>query len=239
MHILRNSIPLLLLAFLVGCGTGTNLQPAPSATEVAAMEDAAISSVDGIDVRAQADAWTGDLAVTTHVTPVRVYIENDSGEPLRVRYSEFALVAPDGQRYAALPPFNVEGDITEPVLVRDYSPVADPIFTYDAFSVAPYYSTIYPDLTPYADPFFYDPDYYYRYGDVLDTIFVEENLPTATMLQNALPEGVLYDGGQVSGFLYFEKVDPEQPRVTFRADLEKADAKASFGTATIPFTVEN
>ena len=240
-HPMKHLQLLILSLFVViaaGCGTGANLQPAPTATEVGPEDEAAITVVDDITVQAQTDAWTGDPGVTTHVTPIRVTIDNDSGEPLRIRYGEFALVSSDGERYAALPPFNVEGDVTEPVLVREYDPVVDPLFTFDGFEVAPYYSDVYPDLTPYADPFFYDPDYYYRYGGDLEAIFAEQDLPTVNMLQNVLPEGVLYDGGRVSGFVYFEKVDEDVPLVTFRADLEKAESDESFGTVRIPFTTE-
>ena len=55
----------------------------------------------------------------------------------------------------------------------------------------------------------------------------------------ALPQGVVESGGEVSGFIYFEKVDPEERRVRFRLDLAEAEEGTIFGTATIPFRVEN
>jgi hypothetical protein len=42
------------------------------------------------------------------------------------------------------------------------------------------------------------------------------------MLQHALPEGVLENGGSVSGFLYFQKVDVRESQATFQAGLQEA-----------------
>jgi hypothetical protein len=57
------------------------------------------------------------------------------------------------------------------------------------------------------------------------------------MIAEVLPEGVLEPGGRVEGFLYFERVDPQAPRVRFRADLTSADTGEVFGEVSIPFTV--
>lgn len=154
--------------------------------------------------------------------------------PLRLRYNEFALVSPTGRRYAALPPYGVEGDVADPTLVDAYDPVT-PAFTYDRFRVAPYYASVYPTLTPYNDPFYYDRPYYDRYY----TVYRDIELPTQEMVEQVLPEGVIDPGGSVSGFLYFERVDPEAPRVRFRADLANARTGETFGEVSIPFTVES
>jgi hypothetical protein len=211
----------------------TQLDPAPAANQAAGMTDAAVNVVDGVRVVAQSQAWPGMSEVKSEVTPLRVVMENNSSMPVRIRYDEFALVGPQGMRYAALPPYGVEGTVTEPVLAEGYTPVTSPAFTYNNFYVAPYYASAYPTMTPYADPFYYDPVYYDRYYTAWESIA----LPTEEMIAEVLPEGVLDPGGRVEGFLYFERVDPDTPRVRFRADLVNANTGEEFGEVSIPFTV--
>jgi hypothetical protein len=64
-------------------------------------------------------------------------------------------------------------------------------------------------------------------------------LPTEEILERALPEGVIDPGGQVEGFLHFAKVDVEESRDRFRADLVNARDGDVFGTITTRFTVED
>lgn len=238
MSFLSRSAPLaafLALALVfAGCSTQrTQLDPAPAANEAAGMMDAAVNTVDGVRVVAQSQAWPGMAEVKREVTPLRVVMENNGSMPVRIRYDDFSLVGPQGERYAALPPYGVEGSVQEPTLVEGYDPVTAPTFQYTNFYVAPYYASAYPTLTPYADPFYYDPVYYDRYYTAWESIA----LPTEEMVAEVLPEGVLEPGGRVEGFLYFEHVDPEAPRVRFRADLTNADTGEVFGEISIPFTV--
>ena len=211
---------------------GTQLDPAPAAETVGA--ETAVERVNGVRMTAETGAWDGLARVTTEVTPIRVTIENGSSAPIRLRYDEFALVNPQGRRYAALPPYGVEGSVEDPVLVDAYDPVTTPGFAYSGFSVALYYGSVYPTLTPYAGSFGYDPLYYDRYY----TAYRDVELPTQEMVREALPEGVIDPGGRVSGFLYFERVPPSAPRVRFRADLANAQSGETFGEITIPFVVE-
>jgi hypothetical protein len=233
----RSVLALLLLGTalaVAGCAASqTELAPAPGADEASGMMDAAVDRVEGVRMVVQSQAWPGMAEVKTEVTPLRVVIENDGSVPVRLRYDEFTLVGPQGQRYAALPPYGVEGSVAEPTLVEGYAPVTAPTFEYNDFYVAPYYASAYPTLDPYADPFYYDSYYYDRY----DTVWQSINLPTEEMVAEVLPEGVLDPGGRVAGFLYFERVDPEIPRVRFRADLVSVADGDVFGEVSIPFTV--
>lgn len=145
--------------------------------------------------------------------------------PLRVRYSEFVLVGPSGERFVALPPFDIEATETEPI--------AAPAYPVRGFSVAPYASPFFPGAA-LADPFAFDPFYYQTYYPQFRRI----NLPTEDMVQKALPEGVLDPGGRVEGFLYFEPVNPELAQVFFTADLVNAETGETFGDVRISFTVE-
>ena len=105
-----------------------------------------------------------------------------------------------------------------------------PGFGYDGFFVSPTYGPAWTGLSPWAGPFAADPLYY----DTFHARWPVE-LPTASMVATALPEGVIEPGGSVSGFLFFEDVPEEVERVTFRMDLVNADTGESFGGLRIPF----
>ncbi len=235
MTLLRRIVFGMVLIAAAGCaGSGANLEPAPAANEAAFAEEAAVTSVNGVQVSVQVDTWPGDPGVTEDVTPVQVSIDNNSGEPLRVAYSEFALISPSGVRYSAIPPYSIEGTVDQVELAGTYEPIADPFFTYSDFYIAPFYDPIY-DIGVYDEPFYYDVGYYDAYYDYWENTA----LPTETMLERALPEGVLMSGGSATGFVYFEKVDPGVvDRVRFRYDLENPAAGYIFGEIRIPLILE-
>ncbi|NRD68872.1 hypothetical protein HRD49_44880, partial [Corallococcus exiguus] len=72
----------------------------------------------------------------------------------------------------------------------------------------------------YGGPYYYDPP-----------------LPTADMLNNALPEGTLEPGGTQEGFLYFQGVAHREDVVTLQLNLVDAESGAPFGSLGIPFQV--
>lgn len=57
------------------------------------------------------------------------------------------------------------------------------------------------------------------------------------MLQRALPEGALDDGGVVSGYVYFQNVNRE-PTVQLQLQLHDAADGAAMGAASLPFAVQ-
>lgn len=231
--------PLKLLAVLAvlilaaGCGT-TDLEPAAGADTVPGLDEAASATVDGVRVVVQAAEWMGTAPIGQQVTPLRVQIENDGRHPVRIRYSEWKLVSDEGRRYAALPPFGLEGTVEEPRLVETYPPVVDPTFTGTGFMVAPYYRSLYPRWTAFPGTFPYDPLYYERYH----TLWVNMRLPTETMLRHALPEGVVREGGEVAGWLYFENLPADAERVRLMGDLVNPETGEVFGSIEIPFVDE-
>lgn len=219
------------------CAT-TSLSPAPGVQTLPGAPDIATSRVDDVEVTVQADAWKGDVAVIAAVQPVRVTINNNGDKPIRIRYSDFALVSPAGHKYAAMPPFKVEGEILSPALALGYG-VIMPRFAYRRFFIAPYYARIYPGIPVFSRRYqLYDPYYYdFYYLDLIRAI-----RPTVEMLGLAMPEGVIEPGGSLAGFLYFQRVDPDVPTVMFRQNLvsvgtEDGKGGASFGEISIPFTV--
>jgi hypothetical protein len=127
-------------ALILGaCAGKTELGPAPDAEIVRHDGVAATASSAGVMVTAEAAGWPGPVDIDDVVTPMRVTIENGSERAIRIRYSEFALVAESGRRYAALPSYGVNGTVNEPLMARRYRPI-DPIgFDYRYFRVALHY----------------------------------------------------------------------------------------------------
>ena len=218
------STPILVLALvLVGCAA--QLRPAPEAVVLPGPGRAAIAEEAGVRVVASADAWRGDPeGLTQVVTPMLVRIENNGADAVQVRYEGFALVADDGRRYAAIPPFDVRGVVSS--VVRPIYPVYGPVAPF-SWSLYPYMGVA-PGVYPF-DPF---------YGDVYWPYWQRwVNLPTGDMVQKALPEGLLQPGGRSTGFLYFEDVDKAH-RVTFQARLPVPGAGDRTVSIAIPFLVE-
>lgn len=187
-----------------------------------------IVKTDRAQVSAQVDVWPGEPQTLSQVTPVRLTVENTSNEDLRLDYKNFVLRTADGEERRALPPFEVEGTIERPVATGRVDPLG---FDHTGFEVAPYYSSIYPDLRRYNGVYGYDSFYHDRYY----SIWEEVSLPTDTMLQRAMPEGVLRPGGKVSGFLYFERVDDDTQGAVLEAKLHDAESGRQVVEATIPF----
>jgi hypothetical protein len=178
---------------------------------------------------AQSIPWPGPNPIEQQVTPIRVSIENNNERPLRVRFSEFSLISPGNELYSALPLYRIEGTVSEYL-----APVGRPGFRYHGFHVAPHMARAYPTIPPYTGRFSYDP----MYQHYSNTYWRDVQLPTSEMWASALPEGVLDSGGDLSGWIYFEKVDEDMEGFTFRADLVDADSGRIFGEIRIPFVVE-
>lgn len=205
------------------------------ATEAAGM-DAATTKVEGVRVTAQPGQWPGDVPISREVLPIEVTIQNDSDKPLRLTYDQFTLEGADGRTLGAMPPFEISGDVQDPVLARRYGTIVRPEFGFDrSFLVAPYYADVYPSLGVVEGPWDYDPFYFERhYG-----FWRRADLPTPEMLSRALPEGELRPGGEVTGFLFFQPLRDEIDDVTFRAELVNAANRYRFAVASIPFVTEN
>lgn len=223
------------LSVLNACAGTANLVPAGTAHALPGVEAAAVEAVEGVRVVARPDIWPGFVPVQQEVTPIRVAIYNDGDAPLRVQYREFELTTPDGRIFAALPLLEIDTAVREP---RAVPPVpVRPAFTANDFEIAPLYAPVYPDL-PVGPNLYYDPEYY-EYVDYYYDYWRRYDLPTATMIELAIPEGVLLPGGELEGFLYFEEVGTEVPRVSFRMDLVNARNAALLGTIEIPFVVRD
>ncbi len=235
----RSARPLLAVAAMValagavGCRSqAVDLTPQDVERTGPGGAEIAVAHASGVRIEAASDAWPGSVLVPNRATPLKVSVDNHSGRRLAVRYEEFALVGPDGTRWAALPPFEADP------LPEAVSPLHDTHLSYHGFYPAPHLATYYPFLTAFRSPLHFDPlywDHYYLGGwRGLEPAVGEARLW-------AIPEGVLDAGGALEGFLYFEKLPrpPEGPaEVTFRADLVDPDTGERFGTAEVGFRVD-
>ncbi|RPI52558.1 MAG: hypothetical protein EHM55_16235 [Acidobacteria bacterium] len=183
----------------------------------------------GIHIEVVADAWPGSWDFGD-VQPLLVTIENKSETRLRIRYDQFAVVGPGGDRVATLPPF----DIRETAVVDPWFTPGRYPYGVNGFWVAPYLSKYYPDLRPFDGPFVYDPWYYSTFYAAMRRV----RLPTNDMLLRTLPEGVLEPGGRVTGFVYLEDRPESGDECTFVADLVSADNGELFGRVRVPIEVD-
>ncbi len=211
------TIGIVLFAVAAGCGHVGALKPAVAAQAVPGQKDTAAAEAAGVRVIVYG-AWDGTPSdLGDLVTPVRVTVENHSGAPLRVHYEQFQLTSASGLQANAMPPFSIQrpGSVT-------------PYYPYTGFFIAPMFSPWYPGLAPWSGPFNYDPFYYENYYRW------QQPLPSRDMLVKALPVGVLDDNGQVTGYLYFQKVAKDTPQVTFSYDLVDAKSGNALGKIGIP-----
>jgi hypothetical protein len=217
-------LPLALGAAALGCAEG-QLLPAKSAHAIPDVPGAAAAEDRGVRVSAEANDWKADPAdLPDRLTPIKVRIINHSGAPVTIMYQQFALVGAHGRRYSPLPPAPIgEGEEARPV---------HPVYSASNFFVAPKLHQVYPSLDPWKAPLARDDDFYARQYDRWG-----KELPTRAMRRMALPEGVLADGGEISGFLYFENATRKESHVMFQADLDQPPKGAEIAAIEIPFVV--
>lgn len=219
----------LALGMLCACGGGKpGMKPAATAQKAQA-EHGARAQAQGITLVAQVEKWPegqGDQ----QVTPVRIQLVNDSDQPVAVMYEHFALVSGRGQHYAALPPFQLSQLNIAPVAVG-YRGTIDREWKSENFQVAPAYAALYQGV-PVADkPIDISAAYYNEYFGAWE----QGDWPSDTMLEHALPEGVLQPGGRLDGYMYFEKLSDKTERVQLKADFVNATTGQTIDSVAISF----
>lgn len=212
------------LTAVVGCARDPALVPAAGAKVVSDRPDVAVDAESGVRLYVKGNAWSADPSDLERVmTPILVTVENRSGRPIRVQYAAFKVTGTSGLVYEPIPPFRIErpGPVrTEPV---------NPPLIYDTFWVSPYLSPYWPGLRPWPYGFPFDATSYGRLY-----LRWREPLPTEEMIRDALPEGVLQPGGQVSGFLYFDKLTEREPRATLTARFAAAEQVMARQPTAVP-----
>ena len=197
-----------LLASVGACATEPELLPVSGYKSPIGRRTLAAESRSGVTVTADGSAWDSPpKKLVTEVTPVWVTLQNATGRPLRIQYDEFTLRGASGATYMALAPYVLRASTSKPVFE-----VPDGGY-FDKFQVAAYLAPFYPWLQVWNGPLPYGPSIY--------SVPWRASLPTASMLDRALPEGVLENGGTASGYLYFQRVRPQEGEVSFLAGLQE------------------
>lgn len=221
----------LAIGLIAGCLPEARLQPLPGGKSPAGDTSIAVTEAHGVRLIADGDGWDGyPKNLERRLTPVEVRLENHSGRALRVRYEHFDVEGATRFHYAAIPPLSLDenSDGSEPICTASAWPRDYRWGWYgrgwEARPYRPWWST--PLYDPYYDPFF-SPQH----------MRCEQPLPSKDMLEQALPEGTLENGGSVAGFLYFQNVSEREKQVTLQAQLVDARTGEPFGSLSIPFQV--
>jgi hypothetical protein len=208
---------------LCGCGHGS-LVPAPSAKVISGAPNAAFLEIAGVSCSADTGAWPERAAKPPDgVVPVKVRVRNQSGKPIRLLAEDFVLLGKSGQKYRPIPVLPLDAE---------NPPRLTPVFASVKFYVAPRFRAAYPTLEPWSSGLERDQALYDRQFDRWG-----KRRPTLQMIRMALPEGVLEDGGLISGFLYFESPLEDEDRVTFQADFVPGEGSGTVASIEIPFRV--
>jgi hypothetical protein len=218
-----HSLGPIFLLLAAGCGHA-RLTPAPTAERVPGVPGAAFLVVDGIGCSADAQAWQGGGKLPDSVTPVKVRVANSSGRPIRLLYQDFALVGTHGHRYLPVPVLPLAPDAEATRL--------DPIYASSKFFIAERFHDVYQGVDAWPQPLGRDEDTY----ETQYRLWGRER-PSSDVVRMGIPEGVLADGGIISGFLYFERPVHED-RVTFDAEFDSSEGQATVASVKIPFRVE-
>jgi hypothetical protein len=235
MHTRGSGLAVAVMLIMAGCIPEAQLQPRPDARSLAGDTSAAVAEAAGVRLIADGAAWKGHPGdLERRLTPVEVRLENHSGRTLNIRYEFFDLVGESRFHYAALSPLEMEeAREAGPVCVAGYMPR----YSWGLYaSWGPRRGWYRSPWRPWWPGPFYDPFWDPYYGPP-PYVRCEEPLPTQDMLNRALPEGRLENGGTVAGFLYFQGVADRERQVILQARLVDADTGQGVGELTIPFQV--
>ena len=209
-----------------GCGH-EQLVSAASAHVVPGAPTAAFDEQEGVRVSVNSDAWRGppdDLA--KRLTPLKVRLINHSGKPVQILYERFTLRGASGLDLPALtgraPGPRRRTCDASPADLRERELLRGPSLP-RCLSVARLWSQ-----ALQRDETFYQRQYQ-LWGD---------GPPTTQMQRSALPEGVLGDDGEMSGYLYFENATRGEDRLKFKAELDEGHGGYNVATIELPFRVE-
>jgi len=161
------------------------------------------------------------------VLPVRLSLWNNSGRPLRFRFEDLALVG-RGEPLAALLPVPAGNDaLGDERGIGGAGSAVEPTFQHQGFHVAAPYARYYAGLPAYNGPFDIDE----RYEGNHFAAWAAPSSPE--QLAQALPEGVIDDGGSISGIVYFARPPQYAGPLNLNAALVDARTGEHFGTVQL------
>lgn len=212
-----------------GCMHDASLRPASDAQPQQGVKDAARAESSGVVLVASGNAWKGEPDHLEHsLVPVLVRVENHSGRPLRLEYGFFTLVSSGESRfqYAAVPPLMLSPHLSDGPSMGGSGPGRGE--SLDMRGGA------YRQVDPHS-PFVGSTGPYYPNTAGRQCV---DPLPSPDMIEKALPEGTLVDGGRIEGFLYFQGVTERESQVVLNARLVDGSSGETFGSLDIPFQVK-
>ena len=211
----------------IACGH-SRLLPAPSAETVLGAPTAAVAVENGVRVTVDSDSWRGDPDdLAEWLTPIKVRITNKSGKPIRVMYEAFSFRGKSGRVYRPRPVVPIAHDPPE-----DSNGTIKPIYTASKFFVAKRLRDVYLCCEAWPEPLPRDDALYEKQYRAW-----KDQPPTRHMKRESMPEGVLADGGIITGYLYFDNVAGRETVAMFQARLADGEAGQSVADFEIPFRV--
>jgi len=226
---------ILFLFLIISCGDKkkTELVPKDVNDEQVLLTQTETITKDSVTVTVSSDAWNGNDEVKKEVTPLKIKVENNNEKPIEITYDKLSLVTKDGDLYAALPIYDVRGDLDKAELIMEDTITVKTEMNYDRFYLYPMYTHVINDVPVSQYQYFGKESYYKKYyADWKDT-----GMPTSAMRNLALPEGTLENGGSISGFVYFQKVDPDLKEITLNMAIVNAESDLVINSIKVPFWV--
>jgi len=204
---------------LAGCVTyGAQFAPAPGTQEVPGSKFTGVTTEEGVTVAVSGKRWSGDpSSLGALVTPMRVTITNNSGQPVRIDHHMFALELSTGMKMQAVSPFEIQ----RPGAVS-YGP-------YGGYWGGPWGG--WPGAWGWYGPWGYGGGYWGPWYDW-------EPLPSRDMVQKALPEGVLAEGGTAIGYVFFPYVSGSVGQLQFTAQVISAKTNEPIAQIELPFVAQ-
>ena len=173
---------------------------------------------------ANVGAWNGreNKESPSFVVPVKVRIKKPAGVESACRYERLLAGRQEGRSYRPVPVLPMDAD------ARKRIPKLARIYAASKFFVAPGFHDVYATLEPWTAPLERDDELYER-------LFRRwgKQPPALDVLRVALPEGVLDDGGVVTGYLFFESPLDKEDRVTFEATFGGGDGQTTVASIEI------
>jgi hypothetical protein len=203
---------------LTGCASQHAVfRPALPEQAVEGQPESASAEAAGVRITVHAGDWRGSPEdLEARLTPVEVFIENNSGKPLVIRPENFGLVAPDGFRYQALEPREVQHRSAA------YGGGLAYFGLYGAYPWPGFWRPWRHGFYPYVWWDWYGPAYPY-WGWA----------PAERVQPQPSPRGTLEPGGHASVLLFFPVPSLELPRLELTAHLV-TETGEKLGTIRVP-----
>lgn len=215
--------------FLAGACGHSRLLPATGAETVLGAPTAAVAVENGVRLTVDSDSWRGepeDLA--DWLTPMKVRITNKSGKPVRIMYEAFRVRGKSGRVYRARPVVPIAQASSE-----SNRGTIKPIYAASKFFVAKRLGDVYRCCDSWPEPLPRDDALYEKQYRAW-----RDQPPTSHMKRESMPEGVLANGGVITGYLYFDHVADRETLATFQARLEDGEGGQAVADLKIPFRVD-